>query len=97
MKVARYEVPGTLKKKFRPVLSAIARMAAQEGNGMMIGQYALRPWAVNATYHPSGSLRDGSCFGHSPGNKLPGYYHCIPSGQRIGLALIRKIHPRLTP
>ena len=28
------------------------------------------------------SLRDGRLFGHIPGNKLPGYYHSIPPGQR---------------
>jgi hypothetical protein len=36
MKVARHEMPGKSADMFRPVLSAIARMATEEGNGMTI-------------------------------------------------------------
>ena len=29
------------------------------------------------------SLRDGSFPAHNPGNKLPGYVHSVPTGQRL--------------
>jgi hypothetical protein len=29
----------------------------------------------------SRALRDGFSLGHVPGNKLPGYFHNVPSGQ----------------
>ena len=38
------------------------------------------------------SLRDGHLFwGHIPGNKLPGYLHLVPSGQKNSRTPVRKI------
>jgi hypothetical protein len=43
-----------------------------------------RPWSKNVLSTESyRSLRDGFLVWHTPGNKLPGYDHSVPSGQRL--------------
>src|SRR5260370_5329884 len=43
-----------------------------------------RPWSKNVLSTESyRSLRDGFFGWHTPGNKLPGYDHSVPSGQRL--------------
>jgi hypothetical protein len=42
-----------------------------------------RPWSKNVLSTESyRSLRDGFFVWHTPGNKLPGYDHSVPPGQR---------------
>jgi hypothetical protein len=36
-------------------------------------------------------LRDGSFFNRIPGNKLPGYHHLVPSGQKPFLPFVHQI------
>jgi len=43
-----------------------------------------RPWSKNVLPTESyRSLRDGFFGWHTPGNKLPGYDHSVPPGQRL--------------
>jgi len=43
-----------------------------------------RPWSKNVLSTESyRSLRDGFFVWHTPGNKLPGYDHSVPPGQRL--------------
>jgi hypothetical protein len=43
-----------------------------------------RPWSKNVLPTQSyRSLRDGFFVWHTPGNKLPGYDHSVPPGQKL--------------
>jgi hypothetical protein len=43
-----------------------------------------RPWSKNVlSTELYRSLRDGFFVWHTPGNKLPGYDHSVPPGQRL--------------
>ena len=43
------------------------------------------PWVANKLWDAESdrSPRDGGVFGRIPGNKLPGYHHVVPTGQKF--------------
>jgi hypothetical protein len=54
-----------------------------------------RPWSKNVLSTESyRSLRDGFFVWHTPGNKLPGYDHSVPPGQRVSTP-VHKFDARL--
>src|SRR5258707_11180309 len=56
-----------------------------------------RPWSKNVLSTESyRSLRDGFFVWHTPGNKLPGYDHSVPPGQKT-LNACPRIRRRITP
>src|SRR5260221_11694833 len=56
-----------------------------------------RPWSKNVLSTESyRSLRDGFFVWHTPGNKLPGYDHSVPPGQK-SLNACPRIRRRITP
>ena len=61
-----------------------------------------RPWSKNVLSTESyRSLRDGFFVWHTPGNKLPGYDHSVPPGQRLSTPVhefaARSLHPSRPP
>jgi hypothetical protein len=81
MKVARYEVPGSHKKQVPSRRERYDRLTGHSFSlgGEYIGQLS--------SYRPYGT---GRLFAQIPGNKLPGYLHLVPPGQRY-LIPVREI------
>src|ERR1700757_3668513 len=71
MKVARYEVPG-IGKKYDPVPEGRLK------SGCAVN-YVYRISRLSRIRRPSGTRPFFVCY---PGNKLPGYFHSVPSGTK---------------
>src|SRR5258708_33115053 len=74
MKVARYEVPGSHEKQ---VPSRRDGMIRATGRSSSLGGKYIESLGSPRPYGT------GPPFGHIPGNKLPGYLHLVPPGQRL--------------
>jgi hypothetical protein len=85
MKVARHEMPGKWPKMIRPVLSAIARIATEEGNGVIRGARFYSPSKINPDTLADRSyrtLRDGFLDAAFPG------ISCLDFGELSRVATI---------
>jgi hypothetical protein len=81
------------RREARPVLSAIARMATEEGHGVIVSRYATStiqdettPSPINHTV-PYGT--DHFC--RFPRHFMPGYHHFVPPGRRLRFLILKRI------
>src|SRR5260221_10851773 len=88
MIVARQFIAWNTPKKGEP---------ARRGGVSWATPHIRRPWSKNVLSTESyRSLRDGFFVWHTPGNKLPGYDHSVPPGQKT-LNACPRIRRRITP
>ena len=81
MIVARHEMPGKRADVTRPVLSATARMATEEGNGVMYGPQSCSQYETAQTHHPDHTV----LYGTDPRWRLFQAFHAwLPSFRPYG-------------
>jgi hypothetical protein len=77
---------GSVRKKARPVRDGVIKSTKRTFSILCAEQSR-----IARSYRPYGTAR---LFKHIPGNKLPGYYHLVPSGQK---PLLRNLSAKSTP
>src|SRR5258707_9892506 len=89
------------RREARPVLSAIARMATEEGHGVIVSRYATSTIQDETTPSPINHtvLYGTDHFCRFPRHFMPGlrraqssrYHHFVPPGRRLRFLILKRI------